>query len=98
MDNVVNRIHAWLTGPGARGPPWTDGGVDRRCQSAAALSPEYGLRPLWCTKAHQRGRNRARGARLGPHWGSGGGVVTGRRGSVRKSREVQWRGVLARER
>jgi hypothetical protein len=36
---VVNRA-------GARGPPWTDGGADRRRRSAAARSPEYGLRQL----------------------------------------------------
>jgi hypothetical protein len=50
--------------------------VDRRQRGqrggpgVAARSPEYGLRPLRCTKAHRWGHNRergARGARLGPH-------------------------------
>jgi hypothetical protein len=50
---VVNRL-------GAVGPPWTDGGADRGCQSAVARSPEYGPRPLRCTKAHWRGRKRER--------------------------------------
>jgi hypothetical protein len=40
---------------GARGPPWTDGGVDRRRWSAAVRGPEYGLRQLRCTKADRRG-------------------------------------------
>jgi hypothetical protein len=48
---------------GARGPPWTDGGTDRRHRSVAARSPEYGLRPLRCTKAHQPGRKRERQCR-----------------------------------
>jgi hypothetical protein len=62
--------------PGALGPLWTDDVVDRGCWSAAVRSLEYSLRPLRCTKAHWRGRNkerRARGARLGPHRSSGGG-------------------------
>jgi hypothetical protein len=86
---------------GARSPPWTDGGADRRRRSAAARSPEYGLRPLRCTKAHRQGRNRergARGARLRPHRSSGGGVVTGGCGGVVVVREARWGGVLARER
>jgi hypothetical protein len=83
-----------------RGPPWTDGGTDRRRGSVAARSPEYGLRPLWCTKAHRRGRQRergARGSRLGPHRSSGGGVVTGRCGGAKRSQEARWGGVPARE-
>jgi hypothetical protein len=65
------------------GPRWTTVTVpDRGCWSAAARSPKYGLRWLRCTKAHRRGHNRerrARGARLGPHRSSGGGVEAGRR-------------------
>jgi hypothetical protein len=71
---VVNR-------PGALSPPWTNGGADRRCRSTAARSPEYGLRPLRCTKAHRRERKSERGAtgaRLGPHWSSGSGMEVGR--------------------
>jgi hypothetical protein len=86
---------------GARGPPWTDGGADRRRQSVAARSPEYGLLPLRCTKAHQRRRNRergARGARLRPHRSSGGGVATERCVGAVVVREARWGGVLARER
>jgi hypothetical protein len=37
------------------GPPWTDGGVDRRHRSAAARSPEHGLRALWSIEARRRG-------------------------------------------
>jgi hypothetical protein len=73
-NNVVDRVHAWGIGPGARSPTWTDGGADRRHRSAVARSPEYGLRPLRCTKAHRRGCNRDRGAlgaRLRPHRSSG---------------------------
>jgi hypothetical protein len=47
-----------------------------------ARSPELDLQPLRCTKARRRGRKRergARGARLGPHWSSGGAVEAGRR-------------------
>jgi hypothetical protein len=85
----VDRVHAWLTGPGVRGPLWTDGGADRRRRSVVERSPEYGLRPLRCTKAHRRGRNRDRGARLGPHRSSGGGVGTGRCGGMKKSWEAR---------
>jgi hypothetical protein len=86
---------------GACGPPWTDNGVDRRRRSAVVRSPEYGLRPLRCTKAHQRGRNRergARGARLGPHRSSGGGMATGRCGGAMVVGEARWGGVPAHER
>jgi hypothetical protein len=75
-DKAVDRVHASVDRLGVLGPPSTDGGVDRGGgHGAAARSPELGLRPLRCTKAHRRGRNRersARGARLGPHRGSGG--------------------------
>jgi hypothetical protein len=30
MDKAVDRVHASVDRPGARVPPWTDGGVDRR--------------------------------------------------------------------
>jgi hypothetical protein len=60
---VVDRVHASVDRPGALGSPWTDGGVDRGCQSVAVRSPEYGLRPFRCTKAHRRGCKRERGAR-----------------------------------
>jgi hypothetical protein len=74
MVKVVDRVHAFVDRPGTLSPPWTDGGADRECQSAVVRSPEYGLRPLRCTKAHRRGRNRERGARgawFGPHQSSG---------------------------
>jgi hypothetical protein len=73
---VVDRVHASEDRLGALGPLWTDGGADRGYRSAAARSPEDGLRPLRCTKAHRRGCNGergARGARFGPHRSSGGG-------------------------
>jgi hypothetical protein len=81
MVKVVDRVHMSVDRLGVLGPPWTDGVADRGCQSVVARSPEYGLRPLRCTKAHRRGRNRerrARGARLGPHRSSGrrhGGTI-----------------------
>jgi hypothetical protein len=75
-DKAVDWVHASVDQPGALGPPWTDGGADRDGgRGVAARSPELGLRLLRCTKAHRWGRNRergTRGARLGPHRGSGG--------------------------
>jgi hypothetical protein len=77
--NPVHRVHARWTGAGRavhRGPTvaWTDGTVAR--------SLELGLRPLWCAKACRWGHKRergTRGARLGPHQGSGGVEEEGRR-------------------
>jgi hypothetical protein len=81
-DKPVDRVHASVDRPGALGPPWTDDGADRGGgRGTAARSPELSLRQLRCTKAHRRGRKRvrgARGARLGPHRSSGGGVATER--------------------
>jgi hypothetical protein len=75
-DKSVDRVHASMDRPGALGPPWTNGGADRGGgRGVAARSPELGLWPLWCAKAHRRGRNKERsawGAHLGPHRGSGG--------------------------
>jgi hypothetical protein len=76
--NPVHRVHARWTGAGRvvhHGPTvaWTEGTVVR--------SPELRLRPLRCTEAHRRGRNRERetwGTRLGPHRGSGGAKEAGR--------------------
>jgi hypothetical protein len=79
MDNFVDRVHTSWTGDGVRGPPWTDGGADRRHRSTVARSPEHGLWPLRCTEARRRGHHREKGAqgtRLRPHLGSGGGVAT----------------------
>jgi hypothetical protein len=78
MVNPVHRVHAQWTGAGRavhRGPTvaWTKG--------TAARSLELGLRPLRCTEAHRRGRNRERETwetRLGPHRGSGGAEEAGR--------------------
>jgi hypothetical protein len=85
---IFQRIKSWIGST----LPWTDrarsvhrGPMAARTeggQGAVARSLGLGLRPLWCTKAHRRGRNRerrARGARLMPHRSSGGGVATGRR-------------------
>jgi hypothetical protein len=77
--NPVHRVHARWTGAGRavhRGPTVV------RTEGTAARSPELGLRPVRCAKAHRWGRKRgrgARGARLGPHQSSGDAVVTGRR-------------------
>jgi hypothetical protein len=79
MVNPVHRVHARWTEAGRavhRGPTvaWTEG--------TTAHSPELGLRPLRCAKAHRRGRKMergARGTRLGSHRSSGGAVEAGRR-------------------
>jgi hypothetical protein len=76
--NPVHRVHARWTGAGRavhHGP------TVAQTEGTAARSPELGLRPLQCAKARRRGCKRgrgARGARLGPHWSSGGTVATGR--------------------
>jgi hypothetical protein len=81
----------WISrgpGPRIRGPAGrAQSTVDQRLrgqrggQGVAARSPELGLRPLWCTKAHRQGRDKERSAwraRLGPHRGSGGVEEAGR--------------------
>jgi hypothetical protein len=81
MYNPMDRVHAWWTEAGSRGPPWTDDGADRRHRSTVTRSPEHGLRPFWSTEACRRGHNRergTRGTRLGPHRGSGGDEVVRR--------------------
>jgi hypothetical protein len=76
--NPVHRVHARWTGAGwavHRGP------TVAQAKGTAARSPELGLRPLQCTEAHRRGRNRESetwGTRLGPHRGSGGAEEAGR--------------------
>jgi hypothetical protein len=68
--------------------------------TAARLS-ELGLRPLRCTKARRWGHKterEARGARLGPHRSSGGGVATGRWQWREEVTGTRWGGVPARER
>ncbi len=69
-------------------------------QGAAARSPELGLRPLRCTKAHRRGRNRersARGARLGPHraraasWRPGDGGAEPEAAALGERKARAWR-------
>jgi hypothetical protein len=75
--NPVHRVHARWTGAGRavhRGP------TVARTEGTAAHSPELGLRPLRCAKAHQRGRKMergARGTRLGSHQSSGGTMEAG---------------------
>jgi hypothetical protein len=80
--------------------------VDRRRRGPKASERGgalTGVRPL-SAPVHQSslaGRKRergARGSRLGPHRSSGGGVATGRRGGMKRSREARWGGVPARER
>jgi hypothetical protein len=76
--NPVHRVHARWTGACRavhHGPTVAS------TEGTAARSPELGLRPLRCAKAHRRGRKRgrgARGARLRPHRSSGGTVTTRR--------------------
>jgi hypothetical protein len=92
--NPVHRVHAWWTGAGRavhHGPTvaWTEG--------TAARSPEPSLRPLRCTEARRRGRNRERetwGTRLGPHRGSGGAEEAGRRRCRTGRRRRSVRGLL----
>jgi hypothetical protein len=94
--NPVHRVHARWTGAGQavhRGPTvaWTEGTVAR--------SPALGLRPLRCTEAHRRGRNRERemwGTRLGPHRGSGGAEEAGRWRCRMGRRRRSVRGLLTR--
>jgi hypothetical protein len=72
-----------------------------RTTGMAARSPELGLRPLRCAKAHRwrhKTEREARGARLGPHQISGGGVATGRRRWREEVTGTRWGGVAARER
>jgi hypothetical protein len=58
-NKAVDRVHASVDRPGVLGPPWIHRGADR-CwgHGTAARSPELGIRPLRCAKAHRRGRNR----------------------------------------
>jgi hypothetical protein len=94
--NPVHRVHARWTGAGRavhRGP------TVARTEGTAARSPELGLRPLRCAKAHRRGRKRGRGAqraRLGPHQSSGGAVATGRQRCRTGRRWRSVRGLLRR--
>jgi hypothetical protein len=77
--NPVHRVHVSVDRLGVLGPPWTDAGAQTK--GTVARSPKLGLRPLRCTEAHRRGRNRergTRGTRLGSHWSSGGTVEAGR--------------------
>jgi hypothetical protein len=95
MDNPVDRVHAWWTRAGSRGPPWTDGGTDRRHRGTAVRSPEHGLRPLRSMEARRRGHNRergTRGTRLRLHRGSGGGEVAGQRREMAAAVGAQWGG------
>jgi hypothetical protein len=79
MVSPVHPVHARWTGAGRavhRGP------TVARTEGTAARSPELGLQPLWCAKAHRRGRimeRGVRGTRLGSHQSSGGPVEAGRR-------------------
>jgi hypothetical protein len=88
MDNLVDRVHAWWTGAGLRGPPWTDGGTNQRHRSMA--SGHSGARKL-----ARRGHNRERGTRgtwLGPHWGSSGGEVADQRREMAVAVGARWGG------
>jgi hypothetical protein len=77
--NLVHRVHARWTGVGRvvhRGP------TVARTEDTVARSPELGLQPLRCAKAHRQGckmEREARGTRLGSHRSSGGAVEARRR-------------------
>jgi hypothetical protein len=73
MVNPMHRVHTRWTGAGRavhRGPTvaWTEGTVAR--------SPELGLRPFQCTKAHRRG------AKGGEEHGELGSGLTGARAAL----------------
>jgi hypothetical protein len=77
--NLVHQVHARWIGAGRA---VRHGPMVARTEGTAARSPELGLRPLRCDKAHERGPKRGRGARrarLGPHRSVGGAVAIGRR-------------------
>jgi hypothetical protein len=94
--NPVHRVHARWTRAGRavhRGPTMA------RTEGTVARSPELGLRPLWCTKDHRRGRKMergVRGTRLGSHQSSGGAVEVGRRRCQTGKRWRSVRGLLRR--
>jgi hypothetical protein len=70
-----------------------------RTEGTVARSPELGLRPLRCTEARRRGRNRERemwGTRLEPHRGSGGTEESGRWRCRMGRRRRSVRGLLRR--
>jgi hypothetical protein len=96
MVNPVHRVHTQWTRAGRAvhcGPTVV------RTEGTAARSPELGLRPLWCAKAHRRGRimeRGARGTRLGSHRSSGGVVEAGRRWCRMGRRWRSVRGLLRR--
>jgi hypothetical protein len=78
----MDRVHAFVDRPGALGPPWINGGVDRGGAGArwrAHWSSASGHSSA--TKLTGRGATErsARGARLGPHRGLGGIMATERR-------------------
>jgi hypothetical protein len=89
----MHQVHAWWTGAGRavhRGP------TVARTDGTAACSPELGLRPLWCAKAHRRGRKMERGTQLGSHRSSGGAVEAGRRWCRTGRRRCSVRGLRRR--
>ena len=94
--NPVHQVHARWTGAGRavhRGP------TVARTEGTAARSPELGLRPLRCAKAHRRGckmEREVRGTQLGSHRSSGGAVEAGRRWCRMGRRRRLVRGLLRR--
>jgi hypothetical protein len=96
---IFQRINPWIGSM----PPWTararsvhHGPTAARTEGGAgACSPELGLRPLRCTKAHRRGRNRersARGSHLGPHRGEGLAASVLCERAAQAWREGKWSG------
>jgi hypothetical protein len=94
----VDRDHVSVDPPGALGPPWTDAGANNRHGGALtrARPPAAPVRQSSPERAHtERGE---RGARLGSHRSSGGGVATGRRRWREEITGTRWGGVPVRER
>jgi hypothetical protein len=94
--NPVHRVHARWT---RAGQAVHHGPTVARTDGTAAHSPELGLRPLWCAKAHRRGRKmerEARGTRLGSPRSSGGAVEAERRLCRTGRRRRSVRGLLRR--
>jgi hypothetical protein len=70
------------------------GPMSERTTGTAARSTELGLRPLWCAKAHWRGRKTersARGTQRAAHRGASGSVAAGRRWCKIEGGGARWK-------
>jgi hypothetical protein len=101
-DKSVDRVHASVDRPGALGPPWTDGGADRRgAGHGGALTgtrpPAAPVRQSSPAGAQKGERSMGSSTRASPELGrccSDRGDSDG----ATRSRETRWGGFLARER